>query len=291
MRKPSLRSLSLASILCIAFANTAFADCLHSLWTVKGKQNTVYLLGSMHLLRASEPIPTVMDDAYRDAEKLVMEIDMDDLDPVAGQQAAMRLGVLPAGQTLSKQLDSATAAKLAAYAQRLGIQLTMLESFRPWLAAMTLTQLHLMKLGLDPQSGIEQRMVVRAASDHKEILGLETVDEQLGLLANLSPKLQTEFLTQTLAEADQIETEIDKMIAAWRTGDTVALEKFLLDMNDSPEIARVLVANRNRNWMARLDKILNDKEDYLVIVGAMHLVGDDGLVALLKQRGFKVVQR
>jgi uncharacterized protein YbaP (TraB family) len=290
MRKPRLGSLSLVSILYFVFANTAFADGLHSLWTVKGKQNTVYLLGSMHLLRASEPVPEVMDDAYRDAKTLVMEIDMDDVDPLAGAQTTMRLGVLPAGETLSKQLTPDTAAKLAAYAQRLGIPIAMLETFRPWLAAITLTQLQLMKLGLDPQSGIEQRMVIRAAADHKEILGLETVDEQLGMLANLSPKLQVEFLKQTLAEADQIETEIDKMIVAWRTGDTVALEKFLLDMNESPEISRALVTDRNRSWMTRLDKMLNDKQDYLVIVGAMHLVGKDGLVELLKQRGFKVVQ-
>jgi uncharacterized protein YbaP (TraB family) len=231
-----------------------------------------------------------MDDAYRDAKTLVMEIDMDDVDPLAGAQTTMRLGLLPAGETLSKQLTPDTAAKMAAYAERLGIPIAMLETFRPWLAAITLTQLQLMKLGLDPQSGIEQRMVIRAAADHKEILGLETVDEQLGMMANLSPKLQAEFLNQTLAEADQIETEIDKMIVAWRTGDSVALEKFLLDMNESPEISRALVTDRNRSWMTRLDKMLNDKQDYLVIVGAMHLVGKDGLVELLKQRGFKVVQ-
>jgi uncharacterized protein YbaP (TraB family) len=220
-----------------------------------------------------------------------MEIDMDDLDPLAAQQTTMRLGMLPAGESLSSQLTPEAATKLAAYTQRLGLPPAMLDPFKPWLAAITLTQLHLAQLGFDPQSGIEQRMVTRAAADHKEILGLETVDEQLGILAGLSPKQQTEFLMQTLTEADQVETEINAMVQAWRNGDTVALEKFLLDMKDSPEIYRALVADRNRRWMTRLNSMLTERQDYLVIVGAMHLVGKDGVVELLKQRGFKVEQR
>jgi uncharacterized protein len=276
--------------LAAAFANATFAAELHSLWQVQGKHNTVYLLGSMHLLRANEPMPAIIDDAYRDAETLIMEVDMDDLDPLAGQQTTMQLGLLPEGQTLSEQLTPDATAKLTAYTKRLGIPAEMLNQFRPWLAAITLSQLHMMKLGLDPQSGIEQRMVVKASADHKEILGLETMEEQLGMLAGLSPKMQNEFLLQTLDEADQVETELDKMIAAWRTGDTVALEKFLLDMRDTPEIYRALLVDRNRRWMTRLSDILNERQDYLVIVGAMHLVGDDGVVKLLERRGFKVVQ-
>jgi uncharacterized protein YbaP (TraB family) len=282
--------LSSLGLLWFAFANVASAADRHSLWKVQGKNNSVYVLGSMHLLRASEPLPAVMDDAYRDAETLVMEIDMDDLDPRAAQQATMQLGMLPAGETLPDQLTNDAAAKLAAYSQRLGIPPGVLNQFKPWLAAITLTQLHLMKLGLDPQSGIEQRLVTRAAAERKEILGLETVEEQLGMLANLPPKLQTAFLMQTLAEADQVETEIDKMIAAWRTGDSIALEKFLLSIQESPEIYRTLIVDRNRRWMTRLSEMLNAQEDYLVVVGAMHLVGKDGVLELLEQRGYKVVQ-
>jgi uncharacterized protein YbaP (TraB family) len=303
MRQPSFRRLSRLlsllkrlqrafyfGLLYCALANCAFADGLHSLWAVQGKQNTVYLLGSIHLLRASESIPVEIEDAYRDANTLVMEIDMDDLDPLAAQETTMRLGMLPPGESLPDQLTPDAAAKLAAYTQRLGLPSGMLNPFRPWLAAITLTQLHLVQLGFDPQSGIEQRMVIRAAADHKEILGLETMDEQLGILANLSPKMQIEFLMQTLTEADQVETEINGMVQAWRKGDTAALEKFLLDMKESPEIYRALVADRNRRWMTRLNSMLNERQDYLVIVGAMHLVGKDGVVELLRQRGFKIQQ-
>jgi uncharacterized protein YbaP (TraB family) len=282
--------LSSLGLLWLTFANIAFAADTHSLWKVQGKNNSVYVLGSMHLLRASEPIPTVMDNAYKDAETLVMEIDMDDLDPLAAQQATLQLGMLPAGETLPEQLTPDAAAKLAAYSERLGIPPAMLNQFKPWLAAITLTQLHMMKLGLDAQSGVEQRLVAKAAADNKEILGLETLDQQLHMLADLPPKLQTAFLVQTLTEADQVETELDKMMAAWRTGNTVALEKLLLSIQDSPEIYRALIVDRNRRWMTRLNEMLTAQQDYLVVVGAMHLVGKDGLLKLLEQRGYKVVQ-
>jgi uncharacterized protein YbaP (TraB family) len=282
--------LSTLGLACLAFASLAFAADHHSLWKIQGKNNSVYLLGSMHLLRANEPLPAVMDEAYRDAATLVMEIDMDDLDPSAAQRLTKELGLLPPGETLPDQLTSDAAAKLVAYTQRLGIPAAMLNQYRPWLAAITLTQLHMMKLGLDSQSGIEQRLASKAMTDRKEILGLETIDEQLGMLARLPPKLQTAFLVQTLAEADQVETEIDKMIAAWRAGDTVALEKFLLSVQESPEIYRTLIVDRNRRWLTRLTELLNARQDYLVIVGAMHLVGKDGVLELLEQRGYKVVQ-
>lgn len=244
----------------------------------------------MHLLRASEPTPKVFDDAYAEAETIIMEIDMDDLDPMAAQKTTMQLGLLPAGQTLPEQLPPEVAAKLAAYQKRLGLAPGMLNQMRPWLAAMTLTQVHLMKLGLDPQAGMEQRVMSKAATDRKTILGFETIEEQLSMLANLSPKLQTEFLAQTLAEADQVEQEIDKMMAAWRSGDTKGLEKLLNTMEDNPEIYRTLITDRNRNWSTKLDTLLKENDDYLVVVGAMHLVGKDSVVELLKKRGYKISQ-
>jgi uncharacterized protein YbaP (TraB family) len=148
----------------------------------------------------------------------------------------------------------------------------------------------MMKLGLDAQSGVEQRFVTKAVADRKEILGLETLEQQLHMLADLPPKLQTEFLMQTLAEADQVEAELDKMMAAWRKGDSAALEKLLLSIQESPQIYRTLIVDRNRRWMARLNEMLGAQQDYLVVVGAMHLVGKDGVLQMLEQRGYKVVQ-
>ena len=289
--QPSTRRL-VALVLALIVANPAFADEHHSLWAVHGKHNTVYLLGSIHLLRASEPLPKVTDDAYRDASKIVMEIDLDDLDPDAAQKLTMELGVLPPGQTLSQQLGLEAAAKVDADAKRVGFSMAMLNQFKPWLAAITLTQLHLFKLGLDPQAGVEQRFLARATADQKEILGLETLEEQFKLLANLPPKLQVDFLLQSIKEADDAEQEVDEMIAAWRTGDTAALEKFVArGMKEFPELYGPLTVDRNKRWMKRLEEILNEDKNYLVIVGALHLVGKDGVLDLLGKKGYKIEQR
>lgn len=289
MRTTSLRRLSL--LILLAFASSAWAADSHPLWSFQGKHNTVYLLGSIHVLSPSEQLPAVVDQAYKEAEVLVMEVDMDDLDPLAAQQAALQYGLLPENESLADHLDAATAAKLETAISGLGVPSAMFNRFRPWLAAITLTQLQLLKLGLNPQSGVEQRFVAKAAADGKEIQGLETLEEQLGLLANLPPRLQVSFLTQTIEEGEQLEREVDTMLNAWRTGDGRALEKYLeRAMREHPDIYKPLTVDRNRRWMSRLESIANERDDYLVIVGVLHLVGDDGVVDMLERRGYRVRQ-
>jgi uncharacterized protein YbaP (TraB family) len=291
-RLPASARRITAVLVCFLVANFAFAAEHHPLWVVKGKHNTVYLLGSMHLLRASEQLPDEVEVAYRDADKLVMEIDMDDLDPLAVQRLSMELGMLPPGETLNKQIGPESAAKLDAYAQRLGFPTAMLQPFKPWFAAIMLTELNFQKMGLDPQSGVEQRFVAKAAASHKEILGLETIEQQLKLIADLPPPLQTEFLLQSIAEGDDAEKEIEGMIVAWRAGDVAALEGYLTrDMKEFPEIYRPLTVDRNRKWLVRLEEMLAAEQNYLVIVGALHLVGKDGVLDLLSAKGYVIEQR
>src|SRR5690606_25432535 len=168
-----------------SLAAEASAPERHSLWSLKGEQNTIYLLGSVHFLSPAEKLPAAMEAAYEDAEALYMEIDMDDLDPLAAQKVALELGMLPPGQTLAEELGAETYAMVAQKARELGVEPMMIERFRPWFAAMTLVQLHLMKMGLDPNSGVVQRFTARAARDGKPIQGPATLEEQLGTLAGL----------------------------------------------------------------------------------------------------------
>lgn len=192
----------------------------HSLWSLKGKTNTVYLLGSVHFLNESEQLPQVLDDAYKNAEVLLMEIDMDDLDPAEAQRVTMELGMLPAGQTLQKQLGEATYSRLMARAKDVGVDAELLNRLQPWFAAMTLVQLQLMKMGLAPTSGVEQRFTTRAVADKKPIHGLETLRQQLGMLAGLPAKQQREFLLYSIDDADRMAEETDELLSAWRRDDT-----------------------------------------------------------------------
>jgi uncharacterized protein len=270
---------------------TAHSLAAAPVWSVHGKHNTVYLLGSVHFLSASEKLPKAVDAAYADAEKLVMEIDLDDLNPLEMQQATLELGLLPDGQTLETHLGPAAYAKVATHARALGADPALLNRFRPWLAALTLVQLHLMKMGLDASSGVEQRLAARAAADRKPIAGLETIREQLGMLSSLPDAQQREFLLYSVEDAERATKEIDALIAAWRRGDAEGLATLLSEgFEEFPELYRPLTVERNRKWLADLTPLLEERDDYLVVVGALHLVGDDSVLELLREKGYKVTQ-
>jgi uncharacterized protein YbaP (TraB family) len=263
----------------------------HSLWSLEGQRNTIYLLGSVHFLSPSEKLPRAMDAAYEDAEALVMEIDMDDLDPLEMQQVALELGMLPAGETLERQLGVETYGAVAAKAREIGIEPAMLDRFRPWFAALTLVQLHLIKMGLDPTAGVEQRLTARAASDGKPITGFESLREQLGILASLPAPQQREFLMYSVEDTEKATKEIETMLAAWRNGDVSALDKLLAEgMEKYPKVYRPLTVERNRKWIASIEQLLDDKDDYLVVVGTLHLVGDGSVIELLEKKGHKITQ-
>jgi uncharacterized protein YbaP (TraB family) len=263
----------------------------HTLWSLQGKTNTVYLLGSVHFLKPTERLPAAVDEAYRDAEKLVMEIDMDDLDPLAAQEVTMQLGLLPENQSLQSELGASAYAKVAEQVRQIGLDPVLLDRFRPWLAAMTLVQLQLMKQGLDPNSGVEQQLTARASTDGKEILGLETLQQQLGMLAGLSAAQQREFLMYSVEDSERAGQEIDQLISAWRKGDTRALEHLLAEgFEKYPDLYRPLTVERNRKWIASIEELLDDRDDYLVVVGTLHLVGKDSVIELLERKGHKVTQ-
>jgi uncharacterized protein len=283
--------LPFAALIAASLTPQASSLAAEPVWSVQGKHNTVYLLGSVHFLSASEKLPAAADAAYAEAEKLVMEIDLDDLDPREMQQVTLELGLLPDGQTLEAQLGPEVYAKVAAHARTLGADPALLNRFRPWLAALTLVQLHLMKMGLDPSSGVEQRFAARAAADRKPIEGLETIREQLSMLSALPDAQQREFLLYSVEDAERATQEIDALIAAWRRGDAEGLAALLSEgFDEYPELYRPLTVERNRKWLADLANLLDDKDDYLVVVGALHLVGEDSVVELLRGRGYKVTQ-
>jgi hypothetical protein len=288
-----------AGLLCTVLVALAPADGQardrHVLWSVAGQHNTVYLLGSIHVLRPDDGgLPRPAEAAYEDAEQLVMEIDMDDVaatDPAAMLQTMQRTALLPDGQTLRDVL-AADYAAINARAQQTGIDLAALDPFAPWFVAITLFQVELAKRGFSPELGIEQTLAARAGRDHKPIQGLETADEQFAVMASLPLAQQKRFLMMTLEESEQIDEQLDELLKAWRTGDTATLARVLTaEFDDFPELYRPLTEDRNRAWVDKLVDLLDDRDDYLVVVGALHLVGRHSVVELLEQRGYEVVQQ
>jgi len=275
-------------------AATCWADAGHplSMWQVSGKQNTVYLLGSIHLLREQDhPIPSAIYDAYNDADTLIMELDMDDMDPVEGQVLTNELGLIKDGRTLSDLMGASKYAEAQSLARAVQIPLALLEKSEPWYAAMNVEIMLLMRIGFNPAYGIETHLMEMAKGDRKEILGFETMRQQLEFLDGLSADAQQEMLMQVLAEGTAMSEMMDSLIEAWRRGDIDFMEENLLsDMQEYPELNRVIVDNRNLDWTGQIEELLDDREDYLVVVGALHLIGERGVPDLLSARGHQVIQ-
>lgn len=282
----------LLALLCAGVANADDAGHPLSMWQVDGVNNRVYLLGSIHLLREQDhPLPSAIYAAYRDAEELIMELDMDDMDPFEGQILTNELGLIKDGSTLSALMGAelyAEAQKLADVAQ---IPLSLLEKSEPWFAAMNVEIMLLMRMGFNPALGIETQLMEMAVADRKEIHGFETMRQQLEFLDELSAEAQRAMLIQALSEGTSLREIMDSMIEAWRKGDTAFLEDNLLsDMQDYPELNRVIVVDRNLAWTSQIEELLDDPIDYLIVVGALHLVGADGVPQLLQSRGHRVTQ-
>ena len=285
---------SILSLLIVFAAPSIAADNAHplSMWQVDGQQNRIFLLGSIHLLREKDyPIPSAIIDAYKEAETLVMELDMDDMDPVESQTLATELGLIADGRTLADLLGPATYAEAEKLALAATIPLNLLSGAEPWYAAMNVELMLLMRIGFNPALGIETHLMEMAAYDQKEILGFETMRQQLELLDGLSADAQREMFMQALSEGSGMLELMDGMIDAWRHGDTAFMEENLLsDMQDYPELNRTIVVDRNIDWTAQIEALLDDDDDYLVVVGTLHLVGEEGVPELLSRRGHTVTQ-
>jgi len=284
-----------AAILLWLLPVVALADSATSpvtMWVAEGSANRVYLLGSIHLLREQDhPLPRIIGTAYEEADTLYMELDMDDLDPLATQATITRLGMLEEGISLREVMGEELYAEAAAAASELQIPLEMLDRTEPWYAAITIEQLVLARMGFNAAYGVEMHLLRKASGDGKEILGFETLEQQLGYLDGLSLEAQRKLLMQTLTEGAAVREIMDDLILAWRSGDIDYLEQTLLDdLSGYPELYDTIVADRNRLWVDTIDDLLDDGEDYLVIVGALHLVGEDGVPRLLEQRGIRITQ-
>ena len=286
-----MRRLLLAALMLASAGASAESHPL-SMWQLNGASNRIYLLGSVHLLREQDyPIPSTIYTAYQDADTLIMELDMDDLDPATTQALVSELGLIEGGRTLMDVMGDDLYARAEEIAADINIPLPMFAQSEPWLAAITVEQLMLTRVGFNPNLGIETHLMGKAAADGKEILGLEEFAQQLGYLDALSIDAQRSLLMQTLSEAKDIEPMMDGLIDAWRQGDVGFLEsEMLADMQGYPELYEALVVARNRDWTKQIEALLDDKQNYLIVVGALHLVGEDSLPSMLRRNGKEVAQ-
>jgi uncharacterized protein YbaP (TraB family) len=278
----------LAGVLLFAVAGTA-AHADGSVWSMKGKRNTVYLAGSVHALPDDQAkLSPELERAYDAADALVMEVDLDDLDPMEAVQFVAEKGTLPPSQTLKDVVGAERYAKIVKLADSVDVPEMAITRLEPWAAAMVLTQFALTKSGFNPQLGIDMQLTERARTDGKPIDGLETVIDQLGVFDSRSMAEQTKFLVDAANDVPNMHADLARLIEAWRKGDLRAMEKeFNKERAQAPELYDQLLGARNRKWLPKIEALLDADKNYLVLVGTLHFVGRDGLLELLTHDGHK----
>jgi uncharacterized protein YbaP (TraB family) len=246
-------------------------------------------LGSIHLLKKENyPLPEPFEKAFQEAEVTVLELNPDSLSPARLQALTLAKGMYQNGKTLQTTLSPETYKLVDRRLREMGMAAALLNNFEPWLVGVTIATLKLQQLGLDPNLGVDKYFFDKAKRDKKEILSFETAEYQLDRIDGLSPKLQEAFLLQTLKDWDLIAKEFDELVQAWTMGDAPSLEAKLFEsFKEFPEIYAKLITERNRNWLPQVESYLRQDRDYLIVVGAGHLVGKDSLLQLLRAKGYQ----
>ncbi|MCO4205407.1 TraB/GumN family protein [Aeromonas taiwanensis] len=276
----------LSFLLCLLLPLHAFAD--PAFYRINKGKEQHWLLGSIHAGKPSlYPLPDPVERAWQQSRALVMEVDMTRISQTQWQEMGA-ITRLVDGKTLKDHLPEDLYRRTLIAAGQNGLNESMLAPLRPWFAAITLTQAALERTGFRGDLGVDQHFAKRASDGGKPIVGLETLLEQLGYLASVGDN-QTLMLESTLDELPELEKGFAAVMTAWQRGDEATLISLLKEEMAPPKLQawleQTLLAERNRNWIKKWPGLPNES---FIVVGALHLYGEHGLLALLEQQGWRI---
>ena len=263
------------------------------LWKVSDADNSVYLLGSFHLLKPDDyPLPVEIDRAFEDSESLLFEVDPREMTaPETGATAQKYMAYEP-GKSLSTVLPKPTLEKLGKMMAAAGGSVQAMEQSEPWAVSLGLVMGMIQSLGFKPELGLDSNLMARAAKVGKPTSGLETVDDQFKAMDSIPYAEQAQGLDEFLDDPRKVAKELGEMHHAWRTGDVAKIDSGMrAEMaTKTPVSYKLMNVDRNNGWMPQVEKRLtgSTKDDTLVVVGSVHLLGQDGLVEKLRAKGYKV---
>jgi uncharacterized protein len=265
----------------------------HFLWTVRSGANVLYLAGSVHALSADAyPLPAVFERAFEASGTLVEELNLAEAESLSAAPMLLAKGMYTDGRTFDTVVSKETAALVAERFKQTGLPMEMFRPMKPWMVMLMLTALEAQKAGLEASLGLDKYFYDKANAAKKPVVGLETAEFQIDRFDKMPDAMQEQMLRSTLTEMDAQGVELKGMIAAWKRGDTAALEKTVrTSFAAYPAAYTSLIVERNRNWMPELEKCFSRPKPCFVVVGAAHMVGPDGLIALLRQKGYKIEQQ
>ncbi len=275
---------------------TATATSAHVplLWKISDKDNSLYLLGSFHLLKPGDyPLSPDVDAAMQDAKSVMFEIDMDSFTTPAAQAAMMKYQMIGEGKTLSSVLPAETRQKLEAMLKVSGATMAQVDPVDPWALNLGFVVGMMQAMGFSAEAGVDKHLSARAKALGKPVLALETFEDQMRIMDAQPMSEQIFALDQFLSDPQSMVTLTRKMHADWMAGNGEALYR---DMGvkmqqETPESYRLLLVVRNDAWVPQLQALLDGRkaaDNTLVVVGAMHLLGQDGVVEKLRAKGYRV---
>jgi len=267
------------------------AQAQTSVWKISKNSNELYLAGSIHVLKESDyPLPEEFDLAFENAEKLVFEADVSQLNNPQMAQVIMQNAMLEDNKTLQDVLNEEVYKALEAEANKMSMPLASLSRFKPGMVVVTMTGIKLQQLGITA-TGVDQHFIDKANEAEKELGYLETIEEQLEIIMNMGKGKENEFVMYSIEDMESMSTEMDKLVKSWREGTSELMTEQLTEMEaEYPELYQRIMVDRNNNWMPQIETFLSDKSVEFVVVGSLHLHGEDGLLQQLVAKGYKIQQ-
>jgi uncharacterized protein len=288
----ALRRPAAAVAVALVAVSLHAAPARNFIWKATSKSGgMLYLVGSVHLLsKDSYPLNPALETAFKESDLLVEEADLGEMGMNA-QMTFLSRGMLPSSTPLEKVLSPATYALLSKRVAEIGIPIEPLKLLKPWMVAQMLEVMQWQKAGFDPELGLDKHFYDQAQDSGKTVQGLETLDFQVSLFDGMTMPEQDHLLAETLKEIDTEQANMSKLMEAWKAGDAPTVERIVLSaLRQEPQLYQRLLVDRNKVWIPKLEVLFTRKGHSFVVVGAAHLVGPDGLISMLRAKGYTVEQ-
>ena len=282
--------LAMLRVVLLFLVCVTVAQAASPVWKISQGDKQLYIAGTVHVLAQQDyPLPKPFELAYEAATTLVFETDMAAMQGLAFQQALLQAMSYHDGRNLKTVLEPATYQALASFASSRGVALAAMDPFKPAMAVMTLTLVELKRLGLG-EAGVDAYYYAKALSDNKNTGHLESVNQQLSFIATMGQGREDEFVQYSLNDIETLPEMMRQLKQAWAQGDLATLNRIaLLPLQQQfPAIYHSLIVQRNQAWMEPILSLLDSAPTELVLVGALHLVGEDGLLEQLAKKGYTV---
>jgi uncharacterized protein len=292
VRSVGLLSLALgAALLLNACSTWPSSGAKSTLWQVQGERNSVYLLGSIHVLPASAyPLHPALQRAFNQSQRIVFEVDLNTVSQEAVLREFEAIGIYPPGDSLANHVSPRTIKLVKNVLAKLGISYEKAKRFKPALLGELITSRYTELAGFREDLGVDRYFYAQAKDFRKPVLGLETVRDQAKVLSSDDREGEARLI-EAITSLPTAKIILDELVDAWKAGEINTLDRLLnQDEWSDPKTFETMFSRRNRKWLPQIEKFLRGDSNYLVIVGSGHLVGDHGLIRALQERGYHIKQ-